>query len=103
MDSLSVAIPSQDKLLRLAARERKYFKSKYESTRRDLESARVSFMVSDETECDGCALHMSNITTLQTKYAAVIGEHEKLRTRSSILGVCTACPSLQIELAKRNI
>jgi formyltetrahydrofolate hydrolase len=96
-------LASQDKLLRLAARERKDFKSKYESIHRDLESARVSFMVSDETECDGCALHMSNITTLQTKYATVIGEHEKLRTRSSILGVCTVSPGLQIEPAKRNI
>jgi hypothetical protein len=28
-------------------------------------------VVSDETGCDGCALHMSNITTLQTNYARI--------------------------------
>jgi hypothetical protein len=56
-------------LLRLAARERKDFKFKYESALRELESARALVVVSDETECDGCFLHMSNITTLQTMYA----------------------------------
>jgi hypothetical protein len=51
-------------LLRQAARERREFRSKYESTLRELESARASVEVSDETECDECSLHMSNITTL---------------------------------------
>jgi hypothetical protein len=59
-------------------------------------------VVSDEIECDGSALHMSNITTLQTKYAILLDEHDELTTRSSLLGACTDCPSLKAELAKRN-
>jgi hypothetical protein len=39
-------------LLRQAARERREFRSNYESTLRELESARASVEVSDETECD---------------------------------------------------
>jgi hypothetical protein len=30
----------------------------------ELKSARASVVLFDETECDGWALHMSNITTL---------------------------------------
>jgi hypothetical protein len=59
------ALASQEKLLMLAARERKYFKFKYENTHNELESARGLVMMSDETECDECALHMSNITTFR--------------------------------------
>jgi hypothetical protein len=64
IEELNAALASQDKLLRQAARERREFRSKYESTLRELESARASVEVSDETECDECSLHMSNITTL---------------------------------------
>jgi hypothetical protein len=64
IEELNAALASQDKLLRQASRERREFRSKYESTFRELESARASVEVSDETECDECALHMSNITTL---------------------------------------
>jgi hypothetical protein len=63
VEELNVALANQDKLLRLAACERKGFKRKYESTLRELESTRASVVVSDETECGGFALHMSNITT----------------------------------------
>jgi hypothetical protein len=66
IEELNVALDSQDKLLRQAARGRREFRSKYERTLRKLESARALVVVSDETECDECALHMSNITTLQT-------------------------------------
>jgi hypothetical protein len=67
VDDPTGALDSQDKLLRLPAREMKEFKCKYESTLRELESARASIVVSDETNCDGCALHMSNIASLHTK------------------------------------
>jgi chromosome segregation ATPase len=91
IEELNAALASQDKLLRQAAREWREFRSKYESTLRELESARASVEVSDETECDECTLHMSNITTLQTKYS-----------RSILLGACTICPGLQSELAERD-
>jgi hypothetical protein len=44
-------------------------------------------VVSDESECDECALHMSNMTTLHTKYANLLDERDELRSRSSLLGV----------------
>jgi hypothetical protein len=59
-------------------------------------------VVSDETECDGCAFHMLNIATLETKYTTLLDERDELRSKSSLLGSCTACPSLETELAKRN-
>ena len=81
-------------MLRLPAREMKEFKCKYESTLRELESARASIVVFDETDCDGCALHMSNIASLQTKYATLLDECDYLRSRSSLLGACQTCPGL---------
>jgi hypothetical protein len=36
---------------------------------RELEFTRASIIVSDETECDECAVYMLNITTLYTKHA----------------------------------
>jgi hypothetical protein len=60
IEELNVALVNQDKLLRLGDRERKDFKFKYESTLRELEYARASVVVSDETECDVCALLKGN-------------------------------------------
>jgi hypothetical protein len=61
VEELTTTLANQDKLLRLAAHDRKDFKFKYESTLRELESARASVVVFDKTKCDECALHMSNI------------------------------------------
>jgi hypothetical protein len=91
VEELNVALMSQKKLLRQAAHERREFISKYERTLRELESARASVVVPDETECDERALHMSNITTLQTKYTTLLDEHDELRSRSSMFGACTIC------------
>jgi hypothetical protein len=99
---LNPALASQDKLLRQAAHERREFRSRYKSTLRELESARASVVVSDESKCDECTLHMSNITTLQTKYSTLLDERDELRSRSILLGACTVCPSLQSEIAERD-
>jgi hypothetical protein len=56
VDELTATLAGQDKLLRLAARERKEYKCKYESTLREHESARDSIVVYDKTECDECTL-----------------------------------------------
>jgi hypothetical protein len=101
VEELTTALTNQDKLLRLAPRERKDFKFKYESTLRELEFDRASVVVADKTERDECALHMSNITTLQTKYTTLLDERDKLRSRYSLLGACTVCPGLQTELVER--
>jgi hypothetical protein len=45
---------------------------------------------------------MSNITTLQTKYATLLDEGDELQSRFSLLGVCTTCLGLQIELPEKN-
>jgi hypothetical protein len=102
IEELNAALASQDKLLKQAAHERREFRSQYKSMLRELESARALVEVSDETECDECALHMSNITTLQTKYSTLLDEHDELRSRSILLGACTICPGLQTELAERD-
>jgi hypothetical protein len=102
IEELNAALASQDMLLRQAAHERREFRSMYESTLRELESARASVEVSDEIECDECTLHMSNITTLQTKYSTLLDEHDELRSRSILLGACIVCPGLQSELAERD-
>jgi hypothetical protein len=57
---------------------------------------------SDETKCDGCALHMLNITTLQTKYATLLDECDELQYRSSLLGACQTCLGLQTEITEEN-
>jgi hypothetical protein len=102
IEELNAALASPDNLLRQDARERREFRSKYESTLRELESARASVMVSDKTECDECALHLSNITTLQTKYDTLLDERDELISRSILLGACTICLVLQTELAERD-
>jgi hypothetical protein len=64
VDELMATLASQDKLVRLVECERIEYKCKYKFTLKELESARASILLSDETECDEYAIHMSNITTL---------------------------------------
>jgi hypothetical protein len=73
LDTLNDMLVSQDKLLKHAARERKEYKEKWKVALRDLEFARSTVHVSKEIECDACAVHMSNFSTLQTKYASFDG------------------------------
>jgi hypothetical protein len=70
---------------------------------RELESGRASDVVYDETRCDECALHMLNMTTLQTKYATLLDECDELRSRSSLSGTCKTCPGFLTELAEKNV
>jgi hypothetical protein len=100
VDELTVALASQDKLLRPMSHEKKEYLYKYEAMLREFESATTSGVVFDETEYDECALHISNITTLHIKYANLLYACDKLQSRSILLGACQTCPSLQTELAK---
>jgi hypothetical protein len=88
VDELMGVLASQEKLLRLSPHEMKDYKSKYESTLSELEFAIAFVVVSNDIECDERALHMSNITTLQTKYATLLDECDKLGSRSRLLGAC---------------
>ena len=47
-------------------RERREFKEKFEATLKELEEAKKStVVVSEETKCDECTVHMSNFASLQ--------------------------------------
>ena len=86
---------SQDRLLKHVARVRKEYKDKLEQALKDLELARSSVTVTEETECDTCAIHMSSLVTLQNKYGTLLDEHDELKARSVLLGVCKSCSGLQ--------
>ena len=58
-------------------------------------------VVSDEVECDECAVHMSNLTDLQYKYVALLDENDELKSRSGLLGACKFCSGLQSKLAEK--
>ena len=58
--------------------------------------------VTEETECDTCAIHMSSLVTLQNKYGTLLDEHDELKARSVLLGACKSCSGLQSELAEKN-
>jgi hypothetical protein len=103
LDIMTDTLMSQDKLLKHAARERKEFKDKLEVVERELEEAKKLVVhVSDEVECDECAIHMTNFYELQSKYAALLDENDEVKARSSLLGVCKSCSGLQSKLAEKN-
>jgi adenosyl cobinamide kinase/adenosyl cobinamide phosphate guanylyltransferase len=59
LDIMIDTLMSQDKLLKCAACERKEFKDKLEVMEKELEKAKKLVVhVSDEVECDECAVHM---------------------------------------------
>jgi hypothetical protein len=66
----------------------KEYKEKLEDAIKELEFAKFSMIVSDESKCDACAVHMSNLATLQTKYASLLDELEEVKARPVLLGAC---------------
>ena len=58
--------------------------------------------MTDEAECDECALHMSNLVSLQSKYAVLLDELEEVKARPVLLGACKSCAGSQAELAEKN-
>ena len=71
LDIMNDTLISQDKLLKRAACERKEFKDKLEIALKELEEAKKhAVAVSNKVECDECAIHMSSLTSLQSKYVA---------------------------------
>jgi Fe-S cluster biogenesis protein NfuA len=100
---LSIALINQDKLLKRAARESNDFKAKLEIALREFEFAKAVVVVSDETECEACAIHMTNLSNLQTKYASLLDENDELKSRPVLLGACKSCSGLQSKLAQKNV
>ena len=101
LDTMNDTLMSQDKLLKRAARERKEFKDQLEVALKELELAKSGVVVSEEEECDECAIHMSNLSDLQSKYAVLLDECDELKSRSGLLGACKSCSGLQSELAEK--
>jgi hypothetical protein len=65
LDIMTDTLMSQDKLLKHDAHERKEFKDKLEVVEKELEEAKkLVIHVSDEVECDECAVHMTNFSEL---------------------------------------
>jgi hypothetical protein len=60
------------------------------------EAKKLVVRVSDEVECDECAIHMTNFSELQSKYAALLDENDELKARSSLLDVCKSCSGFAI-------
>jgi hypothetical protein len=103
LDIMTDTLMSQDKLLKHAACERKQFKNKLEIMLKELKEAKkLAVIVSDEVECDECAIYMSNLTDLQSKYVALLDENDELKSRSSLLGACKSCLGLQSKLVEKN-
>jgi hypothetical protein len=102
LDIMTDTLVSQDKLLKCAARERKEFKDKLEITLKELEEAKkLAVVVFDEVECNECVVHMSNLSELQSKYAALVDENYELKSMSGLLATCKSCSGLQSELAEK--
>ncbi|XP_066311656.1 uncharacterized protein [Miscanthus floridulus] len=56
-------------------------------------------------ECEECSIHMISLSKLQTKYASIVDDRDKLyaelnelRSRSNLLGTCVSCPLLKVDL-----
>ena len=102
LDIMNDTLMSQDKLLKRATRERKEFKDKLEIALKELEEAKNHVVVvSDEVEDDECAIHMSSLASLQSKYASLLDENDEMKSRSSLLGACKSYSGLQSKLAKK--
>jgi hypothetical protein len=56
-----------------------------------------------EVQCDECAIHMSNLADLQSKYVAWLDENDELKSRSGLLGACKSYLGLQSELAEKVV
>lgn len=96
VDEPTIALANLNKLLRLATLEGREYKCKYEATPKQLDSIGASMVVSNKTKCNECALHMSNITIMQTMYATLLHECDELRSSFSLLDAYQTCPSCRL-------
>jgi hypothetical protein len=87
LDTLNDTFPNKEKLLRHARWEKNNYKARLKSVLMDLEFVKAP-IVSDEVECDSCVVQKSNLATLQTKYACLIGKLDEVKSRPSLLGAC---------------
>jgi hypothetical protein len=71
----------------------------------EIDSLKAALVVSDEIDCGDCTVFLSNLTLLKEKHASKLEELDVLRAEldglksiTSLLGACTACPILHRRL-----
>ena len=101
INTLNATLLNQDKLLKCIAHNKKGYKDKLEVTLKELEFAKSIVVVSNEAECDSCAIHLSNFATLQTKYASLLNELKEVKARPILLGACKSYLGLQSKLVEK--
>jgi len=109
VETLHGALEYQEQLISLAKRERKKMKAELARVLSELEKARAIPVVSGEDEWSTCVCVMNDLAELQEKYAnkvdeleRVSGELEEMKNRHTLLGACTTCPALRVELSQRD-
>jgi hypothetical protein len=70
-----------------------------------IDSPKSALVVTNEPECTDCSTFLGELTVLKEKYASKVKELDVLRvklddmkSRPSLLGACTSCPSLHEKL-----
>ena len=71
-------------------------------SKHELELVKDAPIVSDVLECDESPIFKSDLASLQSKFATVVCELEKLRSRPVLLGACKLCPTLRSKLDEKN-
>jgi hypothetical protein len=71
----------------------------------EINSLKVSPVVSDEVDCANCSVFLADLTALREKHASKCEELDVLRvelaelqSRPTLLGACTSCPALHERL-----
>ena len=103
LESMNETLMAQDKLVKRAGKERNEYKRKYTEVLAELELVRAQASSGDATECDECALHMSSLASLQTKYAALLDEVADEKAKSLVSVACKSCADLRSSLAEKEL
>ena len=109
VETLYGVLEYQEQLISLAKRERKKMKAELARVSSELEKARAIPVVPGEDEWSTCVCVMNDLAELQVKYAnkvdeleRVSSELEEMKNRHTLLGACTACLALRVELSQRE-
>jgi hypothetical protein len=75
----------------------------------EIDSLKVSPVVSDEIDCCDCSAYLADLTALKDKHASTCDELDmfrvevaELKSRPALLGACTSCPVLHGKIDEMN-
>jgi hypothetical protein len=118
-EELVELLDNRDHMLREAKKLRKELRALLEDARTrvveleiqvlngklEINSLKVSPVVSDEVDCANCSVFLADLTALREKHASKCEELDVLRvelaelqSRPTLLGACTSCPALHERL-----